>query len=448
MKNNKLERVQDGPAYVSMGVAVVCLSAAAMMLSGCAGFTKSASSGTTTALTGIHGSAHGGQQPVAFSSVQIYEAGNATGYGAGAKALLATPASTDASGNFTITAPYQCDSGSQVYFTATGGQPLTGVTNNALALMTGFGLCDDLNASSTIEINEVTTVATVWALAPFLTGSNAGAPASNTAGLASAFADINTLVDTTTGVAKSSTTGVVLPTATLNTIANSLAACVNTNGASSTGCTNLFNAAPNADSSKPSDTITAALNIARNPSRQVQTIINNGSGFVVFSPTIASATDLTLGVTYKGGGINAPTSAAIDSDGNVWIANSGSNSVTELTHTGTLLSGPTGYLVGGLNKPSAIAFDTTGNAWVTNFGNSTLTELNSSGGNVTGSPFSGGGLSSPTGIAFDALGNSWITNSGNSSVSEFSSTGTALSPGTGYKPAGVSAPVGVAVNPH
>lgn len=344
MNNNTLQRVQIAQRRVTTGLAAVCVSAAAALaLSGCAGVTTSQGSGSTTiAGAGVHGSAHGGQQPVAFSSIQIYQAGNATGYGAGAKALLATPALTDINGNFTLTVPYHCDAGTQVYFTATGGQPLTGVANSSLALATGFGLCDDLLQSSVIEINEVTTVATVWALAPFMTGTNVGAPASNTPGMASAFADIATLVDTTTGMAKSSTTSVVLPTAELNTIANSLAACVNTNGSSSTGCTNLFNAAPNADSSKPTDTISAAFNIARSPSRNVPAILSNASAFLVFSPTISSADDLTLGVTYKGGGLSSPTSAAIDGGGNVWITNANGNSVTELTHTGAFLSGSAG----------------------------------------------------------------------------------------------------------
>jgi hypothetical protein len=413
------------------------LTAATLCLTGCAGYSNNASSvATTNSLVGLHGTAHGGQQPVGFSSIQLYQAGSNAGYGAGATALLKQAVSTDQYGNFTITGLYNaCTSGSQVYITATGGQPIPGTTNSALALIAGLGLCDNLTSSTSININEVTTVGTI------------GAPASNVAGMASAFSDITSLVNIATGFSNASTASVILPNAELNTIANAIAGCINTGGTSSMGCSNLFNAAPNPNSTIPTDTITAALNIARNPSRNVPAIIANASSFAVFAPTVASANDLTLAITYKGSGLSSPTGAAIDSTGNVWVSNAG-NSVSEFAHNGTILSGANGYTAGSLNSPSAIAIDTTGNVWITNSGNNTLTELNSSGGNVSGSPFSGGGLSSPTAIAFDALGYSWISNAGNSSVSKFSSTGTAVSGTGGYTATGLSAPVGVAVNPH
>jgi hypothetical protein len=425
------------------------LTAATLCLTGCAGYSNNASSvDTTNSLVGLHGTAHGGQQPVGFSSIQLYQAGSTAGYGMGATPLLKQAVSTDASGNFSITGLYNaCSLGSQVYITATGGQPIPGTTNSALALIAGLGLCDNVNSSTSININEVTTVGTIWALAPFMNGTTIGAPTSNVPGMASAFSDITSLVNIGTGVSNASTASIILPNAELNTIANAIAGCINTGGTSSMGCSNLFNAAPNPDSTIPTDTITAALNIARKPSRNVPAIIANASSFAVFAPTVASANDLTLAITYKGSGLSSPTGAAIDSTGNVWVSNAG-NSVSEFAHNGTILSGANGYTAGSLNSPSAIAIDTTGNVWITNSGNNTLTELNSSGANVSGSPFSGGGLSSPTAIAFDALGYSWISNAGNSSVSKFSSTGTAVSGTGGYTATGLSAPVGVAVNPH
>jgi len=430
-----------------MRMLLVPAFASVLCLTGCAGFSNSTgSSASAVPLAGLHGSAHGGQQPVVNSTIQLYQAGT-SGYGAGATALITSTVLTDANGNFTVTGLYHCTSGSQVYITATGGQPLTGITNNSLALMAGLGLCDNLTASTNIQINEVTTVASVWALAPFMAGVNVGAPSTNATGLTNAFADINTLANISTGRANSSTTNVTLPTAEINTIANSIAGCINTAGSSSTGCSNLFGAAPNANSTLPTDTITAALNIARNPSRNVAAIISNASAYAVFAPTISSVNDLTLAVTYTGSGMNSPSALAADSAGNIWVVNSAGNSVTEVTHTGTILSGSAGYTPSGLSAPSAIAFDLSGHAWITNSGTNSLSELSSSGINVGNSPFFGGGLSTPTAIAFDAFGNSWISNSGNSSVSEFSSTGSPLS-GSGYSVTGLTAPVGIAVNPH
>lgn len=140
---------------------------------------------------------------------------------------------------------------------------------------------------------------------------------------------------------------------------------------------------------------------------------------------------------------------AFDANGNLWVTNSGNSSVTEISHTGTVLSGTSGYTVGGLNAPSAIAIDSTGNAWIANSGNASITELSSTGGNVGSSLYFGGGLSDPVSLAFDVSGNAWLANAGNNSLSEFSSTGVALSPAnTSYTSSSVSTPLGVALNPH
>jgi hypothetical protein len=88
----------------------------------------------------------------------------------------------------------------------------------------------------------------------------------------------------------------------------------------------------------------------------------------------------------------------------------------------------------------------TGNIWVSNKTGNSVTELSSGGTAVGASPFTGSGVSSPSGIAIDGLGNVWLSNSGNSSVSEFSSAGVYTA---NYTPdAGLSSPVGIAINAH
>jgi hypothetical protein len=453
---------------------LVLTLAATVALTGCSGFNTASKTATPigVSMQGLHGNVHGGQQPVGFASLQVYQAG--TGYGTGATALI-TPNSyyaggasgcvtgngqtcysgvvTDTNGNFSLTGDYHCTSGTQVYITASGGQPTPGTTNSAISLMVGVGLCDNIGPNTFLQINEVTTVAAVWTLAPFMPATpatlpaNIGAPSTNATGLVNAFADINSLVNIPTGSANVSTTTTSIPTAEIYTIANILAACVNSTGVGSNGCNGLLNNAPNADSSTPTDTFSAALNIARNPTRNVMALIADQSSSPPFQPTVASANDFTLAITYSGSGISAPSAAAIDASGNVWIANTGSSSLTELSHTGSVLSGATGFTAGSISGPTAIAVDTVGNIWVANGTTSTLTELSSTGTNVNSSPFTGGGLSTPTSIAFDGLGNLWATNSGNSAVSEFSSNGIALSGTTGYTVSGVNAPVGIAINP-
>ena len=429
-------------------LAAVALSATGLLMSGCAGFNATSAGPVQVSMATMNGSVHGGQQPVSGATVQLYQAGT-TGYGTGALALIAGGVVTDGGGGFTLTGKYSCTSGSQLYVTATGGNP-GGGTNSALSLIAAIGLCDNAPSIPFIQINEVTTVGTVWALAPFMNGLNIGAPTTNQTGLANAFADVNTLVNYANGSTPGplAPAGSTVPVAEIAAIANSLAACVNTQGTGGGGpCDQLFSYATSG-TSVPADVVSAAINIARHPGVNANQILALRNANAPFASNFTSANDLTLAVTYTGSGLNAPTGVAVDAAGNLWVTNSGSNSVSKLSHTGAPLSGTTGFTAGPLSAPTAIAIDTAGNAWVANAGNSTLTKLTPTG---TPSTYSGGGLASPSSVAIDGLGAIWLSNPANSSVSEFSSAGTAVSPaGTGFSSASGSniSPVGVAINPH
>jgi hypothetical protein len=479
-----------------MKIRLLALSAVVLTLTGCAGIqTASKSAPTQFSLGAIKGNIHGGQNPVGGSAVQVYAAGTTGTYGTAATALIPTANAactstqspkcyylggfpgcvasgsqtcytgviSDAGGNFSLNGDYSCTSSQELYITATGGNPGSG-TNNSLTLMTAIGLCSNLPNVSFVQLNEVTTVGTVWALAPFMSDSysattqtgyvNIGAPSTNVAGLQQAFMDVNTLINYqdgyTPGPAPGSgatvPSGAVVPVQEIFAIADALAACVNTSGGGAcTGTTGLFTYTT-VNSVAPTDIIGAALNIANNPGVNATPILALKSPSAPWATTFTTANDLTLAVTYTGGGsISSPSALAVDAAGNVWIANSGgSGSVTELGHNGA----PAGtFTAGSISTPTAIAVDTSGDIWVAN-GNSTLTELSSLGTNMNSGPFSGGGLSGPTSISFDGLGNVWLANYSNSSVSEFSSTGSAISGTNGYTASGLTSPIGVAINPH
>lgn len=99
------------------------------------------------------------------------------------------------------------------------------------------------------------------------------------------------------------------------------------------------------------------------------------------------------------GGLNDPVAVAVDGSNannsntfNVWVANSGNSTVTEVWYnpsltspTSTTLSPSTGYQSGTglISTPTAIAVDNSGNVWVTNKGNSTVTEIIGSANPVT-----------------------------------------------------------------
>jgi hypothetical protein len=405
-----------------------------------------------TTAPAAQGTVMGGQQPVAGVSLQLYQAGT-TGYGSAATPLGAA-VQTNANGNFDLPS-YTCATGSQVYLVGTGGMPTATLTNNNLAMMVGLGTCGGAGLNTFINMNELTTVATVWALAPFMKGpTNIGTSATNVAGLVDAFATINQLVTTTNGSVPGPAlpVGATVPTVEMNTLADMLEQCVNSGGGvagDSSACGNLFSLAPNAAGTvSPTDTITAAMNIAQSPGRNVNGLNRLRATNPVFVPAInvnTPPTDWTVGITYIGGGLNAPTSIAADAAGAVWVTNAGNASVTKLDSTGTAISGANGFTVGGFSSPSAIAIDTAGNAWVANAGNATVTELNPAG--TTGTVYHGNGLSSPASIAIDGAGIVWVANSGSNSVSAFTGSGTALT-GSPFAGAGVTTPVSVAVTPR
>ena len=433
-------------------------SGIAISLCGCAGNFTSQS--TTSPAVHFAGKVHGGQQPVAGAIIQLYAAGT-NGYG-GASTPLITDASTpagmfpvlsDASGNFTITGDYTCPANAQVYLTATQGDS-GGGNNPALALMAALGPCSALTSSTYINVNELTTVSSVWALAPFMSGAGAvGTTSTNVSGLARAFAAVNKLVNTSTGVMPGPTlpAGAVLPFAELNTLADILASCVNSTGSTSSGtaCGALFSAATEG-SSAPGDTIAAALNIARSPAQNVSALCNLVLASSPYQPTLPCATPpaaWTIAIQYTGGGLSAPKAIAADSNGNLWLPNSGNNSVTELDNSGAAKSGPSGFTGGSLSSPSAIALDLSGNAWVANSGNASVTEISAVSG--VASSFTGGGLNMPQSIAIDASANVWVANYGNSSLSELSSSGSPLSPaGAGFTGSGIHQPESIAINPY
>jgi streptogramin lyase len=449
---------------------LACVSMAGSLCGCGAGFvgeTKTASPPVASAVTGIHGSAFGGTQPIVGAAIQLYEANTASGYGSGSKPLLPTinPVTTDANGAFNITGTYTCDSGALVYITATGGNPGLSKSNTSIALMAALGPCSSVSTSAPVHINELTTVASVYALAQFMNPgsyvvatapySNIGTSSTNIAGLTQAFADVNQLVNINTGTAP----GPALPAGAsfsvdrLNTLANVVAACVNSTGLApgtpqggKTVCDALFNAATTAKANgiKPTDTLTAVYNIVLAPSTNVQALFNLVTGLNAFQPTLAAApNDWTLAINYTAGGMATPSGLAVDASGNVWIANRTGNSVSELTHAGVPVGGSP--FTGSLNAPSAIAMDTNGVPWVANSGNNSLVYLKSSGGVPVVA--TGGGLNAPMALALDAQGNVWAADGGTNLLSQFSSTGAALS-STGFGPAGTVKPFGTAISPH
>ena len=169
----------------------------------------------------LNGLVHGGQQPVAGAAIQLYAANSAGGYGSNSSPLLTSPVSTSSSGTFSLAGLFTCPSaGSLVYLVATGGNPGLGSNNPNLALTAALGPCGNINSSTFIQVNELTTIASVYALAPFMSSFSAvGTSSANVQGLANAFATVNNLVNINTGAIPGSAlpANAILPSSELNT---------------------------------------------------------------------------------------------------------------------------------------------------------------------------------------------------------------------------------------
>jgi streptogramin lyase len=358
----------------------------------------------------MSGRAHGGYQPVSGSVVSLFEVGT-TGYGS-APTLLATT-TTNARGGWNI-ASFTCSpANAELYLTSVGGNAGLG-TNSAINLLAAIGPCNSLPAF--VNINEVTTVASVFALRSFITftgtRTNIGAPATNATGLANAAAQVANLVNVTNGRALATTPGGngAPPQATINTLADLLVTCVSSAGPSSAECTSLLADATPSSGTAPTNTASATFDIAANPINNVAELYTLAAS-APFTPTLnASPDSWALLLTYTEVSLSTPDGTAIDSGGNIWMINASSNTLSKFNPVGVALSSGAGFTGGGLSDPFSLAIDESGNVWVSNLGNSSVSEFDESGDAISSATgyVVEGGSGAPLGLALDQSGNLWL----------------------------------------
>lgn len=432
---------------------------AALVLAACGGPDDT---GTTTPppppppASHLSGRVSSGLQPLSGATVTLYAAG-ATGYGAG-DATLGTGHS-DGNGEWTV--DYTCPTDSTpVYLVATGGNAGQGA-NAAVALSVAPGACGSL--PQTLTMNEVTTVASTYALNAFLdvSGVHLGAPGSNGLGLRNAQSMLGNLVDLATGRAATALAAPATgfpPTATLNTLADVLASCAGSSGPASSPCVALFNASRGTESEPPTNTLQAIVRIARHPGSEVNALYALVSTSSPFQPVLSGEPgDWLLPVELTGGGLQVPEAVAIDAQGNAWVSNYGP-AVAEFSPAGVAVSGAAGFTGGGLKESFDLAIDQAGHVWVVNeesdrsvnSGLGSLTELGPDGTVLSGPSGYVSSILFPQSVAVDAAGHVWVANYGDgahhSFLSEFIPGGGLLSPPDGYMGGGMGFPVSLAID--
>ena len=349
--------------------------ALSLSLTGCgvATLSTAGSEGTFT----MSGRVHGGVQPIAGASIQLFATGTG-GNGAPALNIMTNPVFTGSNSYFTLTGNYHCPTAaSQVYLVARGGNPgLPGnVNNTASVLLAALGNCSALigDPNRFISVNEVTTVAAAYALAQFASGyDHISSSTTNTVGVTNAFLDAALLADTSTGMAAQLPSTLSIESGKLYALADAIVPCVNSDGGSA--CAPLFTAATPTTGTAPTDVFGALLNIIKHPGTNVGAVFNLIGSTPPYPTTLTSTpNDWTLSMTVTSRGLIAPTALGLDAEGNVWVTNDGtdpshSSGLNGYTPQGTPLPGAP-FGIGVQTDAEGLAIDKNGDVWVASLDN-------------------------------------------------------------------------------
>ena len=459
----------------------------------------------------LSGTVHGGNFPVTGAQIYLFAAGtggyktastslvkkgssgvtcngknvnwNGTTYSAFTSACYVT---TDLNGDFTLSGDFTCSPGQEVYMVALGGNPglTSGTDNSYLVQMVGLGECPtdgDLAAQDpNIDIDEMTTVAFAYAMAPFAKDEFDVATDGTTAGATAiqiAMANAMNIVDIGRGTMPGGTLAAgssgMTPATKLTSLADILATCVNTTGSLNTGTANKpvyqacysllndtvqgFNGNAGAGMASSGDTAQAILYVAQNPATNVSTLYSLFPTTPVWATSQPQPTDWGLPVTFRNVVSSQPGNIAFDSAGDAWVsdrasmAGDGGNggAVVKITPTGVVTR------FTNLNNGSAngsiyeLAVDPSNVVWALDYTNSQIYRLDDTGKWL--STVSGNELNNPVAITFNSYGSALVVNAASNYVSRFSASGVAQTPATynqggsdGY--GGIGSPQAIAVD--
>lgn len=384
----------------------------------------------------VEGRVESGGKPIANAQVTLW----VTGPGAPQK-LAETKA--DDNGRFQVNTAGDKDSASVLYLIAEGGTAKEGAgagSNPAIALMVTLGT----TPPQRVTINELTTVASAWTAAQFLSRA---ALKGNALGLRIAAGNVPNLVDLETGglgpvIQDPLNSAQTTTLAKFNTLGNLLSACIT---AMPGACDKLFEAATPPDGNAPSDTLSAAQNIARFPWHQANKLFGVFNELyplpagkrwreVPHIPYLSFAPSAwTLSLVYAGGGLNSLGGIAIDGEGNMWaddnflvgsqstIYSSFGGGLSKLAPNGKPLSPMTlGFRGGGIDGPGfGIAISADDKVWATSLAGKNINVFD----RKTGRPLSpetgydfDGKLGSMQGIIVTPNGDVWALDNGNDQI--------------------------------
>jgi DNA-binding beta-propeller fold protein YncE len=142
--------------------------------------------------------------------------------------------------------------------------------------------------------------------------------------------------------------------------------------------------------------------------------------------------------TVISSGLNHPSGVAVDRAGNVYIADTGNGAIKEWMPAQNSV---TTLVSSGLNWPVSVAVDVWTNVYIADAGNNSISRWTATSGTLT--ELVSSGLSAPSGVATDVAGNAYIADHANSAIKEWYAANSLVSP---LVPSGLNWPVGVAVD--
>ncbi|HVA99235.1 MAG TPA: PKD domain-containing protein, partial [Bacteroidia bacterium] len=173
----------------------------------------------------------------------------------------------------------------------------------------------------------------------------------------------------------------------------------------------------------------------------------NSSGIISKFAGNGTASYSGDGSAATAAGLNHPRGVAVDASGNVYIGDYGNNRIREVNYSTGIITtiagnGTAGFSGDGgaataaeLNNPQGVAVDTYGNVYIADFINSVIRKVNTSGiistiaGNTTmgylgdGSAATAAELSGPVSVAIDASGNVYIGDYNNNVIRKVNTSG-------------------------
>lgn len=360
--------------------------------------------GFASELVSISGRVALQKKQLSFAQIKLFKTGEK-------KSTLLCTTKADCKGHFSLN--FEENEGSLLYVLAQDPQ------HPELVVSLAF---EHNSLCNSVVINEVTTVATAYALAQFIHNNSIFG---SYPGLCNGVRTIQNLVDIKTGkpasVVSNQENGSTKPRSTralqtVNTLANIISACA----VSKSVCKKLFLLTAHNDCAVHT-TFQAVHNIARYPFTQDnQELFSIAQKSNCFNPMLNVAPEAwLLALHFVDGGFSAPGRMAFDGCGNVWnnnnfmppagsLPNFPGRQVTVVNNQGEPILGSPIFSDAVFGSGYGTAVDACNNGWIGSYEGGQIAQFNTKGQLIQQID----GQNHPMGMAFDQCGNLWVANMG------------------------------------